>query len=388
MKLIYTLVAGFILTASFGQGKDISINGTLLNAEGKTIYLQNFVGNQMVKLDSATLNKKGKFKFNVNAQEPKFYSLFVDRDNYSLIILDEKSTDSKMTFSADLNRFLPSIEITGSSQSSEVATFSGSVFNHKVVKDSLNKKLYQKGVTLDEKQQLQKDIAANDMSLIKTRNDFIQRNKSSIASITALSFLNLREEGDIQLFRDIEKGLSKSVPNSEYYKSVKAQLVQIETQLEIQKEQEEKRKAQEARTAVGAVAPELNFKNPQGEVITLESLRGNYVLIDFWASWCRPCRMENPNVVKSYNKYKDKGFTVYSVSLDKDPARWQNAIIQDGLVWPNHVSDLKQWQTEATKIYGFNGIPFTVLIDPEGKIIAKNLRGPALENKLEELLGS
>ena len=139
--------------------------------------------------------------------------------------------------------------------------------------------------------------------------------------------------------------------------------------------------------AVGQMAPEIAFPNPNGEIIKLSSLRGKLVLLDFWASWCRPCRMENPNVVRMYNKYKDKGFDIYSFSLDQDPARWKNAIQQDGLVWPNHASDLKGWNTATIPLYGFKGIPFTVLIDKDGKILETNLRGPALENKLKSLLG-
>jgi len=152
------------------------------------------------------------------------------------------------------------------------------------------------------------------------------------------------------------------------------------------KQEEEAKKIREA-SAPGHVAPAMNFKNPEGKVITLESLRGNYVLIDFWASWCGPCRRENPNVVKAFNKYKDSGFTVFSVSLDRDKAKWIQAIEQDGLIWPNHVSDLKQWKSASVKLYGFRGIPHTILIDKEGVIIAKNLRGAALEAKLKELIG-
>lgn len=135
------------------------------------------------------------------------------------------------------------------------------------------------------------------------------------------------------------------------------------------------------------MAPEIALKNPQGKVIKLSSLRGKYVLIDFWASWCGPCRQENPNVVRLYNKYKDKGFTVYSVSLDKDPEAWKRAITADGLVWPNHVSDLLHWNSPMPSLYGFQGIPYTVLVDKEGKIIATGLRGTSLEQKLVELLG-
>jgi len=138
-------------------------------------------------------------------------------------------------------------------------------------------------------------------------------------------------------------------------------------------------------TSVGAMAPELAFENPEGEILKLSDLRGKVVLLDFWASWCRPCRIENPNVVKTYHKYHEKGFEVYSVSLDRDKANWIKAIEADGLVWNNHVSDLGYWQSQAAKIYGVSAIPATFLIGKDGRIIAKNLRGAALENALKEL---
>lgn len=141
-------------------------------------------------------------------------------------------------------------------------------------------------------------------------------------------------------------------------------------------------------TRVGGKAPNITMANPQGQNLSLEDLRGKVVLLDFWASWCRPCRMENPNVVRVYNKYKDKGFTVFSVSLDKNKQRWLQAIEQDGLVWPNHVSDLQGWQNSAAKKYGVTGIPFALLLDQEGNIVAKNLRGAALEREVKQLLES
>lgn len=133
------------------------------------------------------------------------------------------------------------------------------------------------------------------------------------------------------------------------------------------------------------VAPEIALTSPEGKEIKLSSLRGKYVLIDFWASWCGPCRQENPNVVRLYNKYKNKGFTVYSVSLDSDGNAWKAAIAADGLIWPNHVSDLLQWKSPMPQLYGFDGIPHTVLINPEGKIIGTGLRGASLEQKLIEI---
>ncbi|MFM8850887.1 MAG: peroxiredoxin family protein [Cytophagales bacterium] len=138
-------------------------------------------------------------------------------------------------------------------------------------------------------------------------------------------------------------------------------------------------------TAVGQIAPEISLANPSGEIVKLSSLRGKYVLIDFWAKWCGPCRRENPNVVKAYKRFKDKGFEVFGVSLDRSKEDWLKAIAEDGLTW-THVSDLKYFESQAAKDYNINAIPFSILLDKSGKIIAKNLRGAALEKKLEEVV--
>jgi thiol-disulfide isomerase/thioredoxin len=143
----------------------------------------------------------------------------------------------------------------------------------------------------------------------------------------------------------------------------------------------------------GNQAPDLNLNDVNGKPLPLSAMRGKVVLIDFWASWCGPCRMENPNVVASYKKYKDakfkgkaKGFTIYSVSLDKDKNNWMKAIEQDKLEWTNHVSDLKWWQSDAARVYQVQFIPTNWLIDEKGIVVAKGLRGAMLDEALDKML--
>ncbi|MFA0960535.1 peroxiredoxin family protein [Roseivirga sp. BDSF3-8] len=198
-------------------------------------------------------------------------------------------------------------------------------------------------------------------------HDKLEGNTGSLAAMQGLAFLSY--DSDRELIDQILADLSEKYPNEMVVKQTADQV------------------AQARKTAVGSMAPEIEMATPDGGTLKLSELRGKYVLIDFWAAWCKPCRMENPNVVKLYSEYEDENFEILGVSLDRDHAKWVEAIEQDGLPW-KHVSDLQYFDNQAAQDYNIQAIPATVLVDPEGKIIAKDLRGKSLENKLAELFES
>lgn len=213
--------------------------------------------------------------------------------------------------------------------------------------------------------QIEQDYQAAEQDVVNKVKAMLPEMGTSLASLFALNFINI--ESDFPTYEALAKKFETEKPNSPHAKSLIGRVARIKG------------------ISVGATAPEIALSDTSGNTVSLSSLKGKYVLIDFWASWCGPCRQENPNVVRMYNKFKDKGFAIYSVSLDKTKENWVRAIRNDNLTW-THVSDLKFWQSEAAQKYGVQAIPATFLLDKDGKIIAKNLRGDALEQKLEEVL--
>lgn len=209
------------------------------------------------------------------------------------------------------------------------------------------------------------EYQANQEKFETAQLDIVKANPASPASAFIVS--NVYGYGTIGEMKEGLAMLDASLANSTYYLALSEKISKLEA------------------VAVGKTAPDFTMNDPEGNPISLSSFKGKYLLVDFWASWCSPCRAENPNVVKLYAEFKDKGFDILGVSLDQKKDAWLKAIEKDQLTW-NHVSDLKGWSNAAAKLYAVSGIPHTVLLDKEGKIIAKNLRGEELHAKIAELL--
>jgi peroxiredoxin len=359
-------------TSTDGQAGLVTISGKLDNGAGKQLILIRFENNKPIMLDTADVEASGEFSLSINVPQTDFYQLAVNQQNGAVLIL---SPGEKVELSGDANNMRNGLSVKGS----ENTELLWSYYKNAVAHDNESQAIRQKINKLSpeqsaEKQNLIDEFNAQNKEFTDYSKSFIEEHSTSPAILPVLGSLNM--ETDFDYFVIARDGLQSTFSNSFYY-------IDLNKNVEGFKEQQSKSKMFEP----GNEVPDITQNDPDGNARSLSSLRGNVVLIDFWASWCRPCRAENPNVVKLYNKYHKDGFDVFSVSLDKTKDRWVQAIEADGLVWENHVSDLQYWQSAAARLYNVSSIPFTVLIDRDGKVIATKLRGSALDAKLQELFG-
>lgn len=358
------------------------IEGSLINgAKSETILLEKLNLQQLIVIDSSMVNEKGEFTLSGTAGERGLYRLRLKSQPniFWMMVLDNKSN-----YTAKLDATSPiQSTIVGTSEQDEFQKTLSQLLAYQEEMQRLNMAY---GVAMQlggVNQDSLNKIIAKANATGEAMNNYISKTANSSKSpfaafVAVMTDVNKYANELTQVAARFEKEL----PNSSYTKELKDIAKQIEQQ---KAAMEAQARAAEA-VAIGKPAPEIDLPSPDGKSIKLSSLRGKYVLLDFWASWCGPCRRENPNVVAAYNKYKNKGFTVYSVSLDKDKTAWINAIRADGLVWENHVSDLQFWNSIAAKTYNVQGIPAQFLLDKNGIIIAQNLRGEALDAKLAEIL--
>lgn len=348
---------------SKAQDSSFVINGHLEKIKSGSIFLKIYKENETFQ-DSTTI-KDGKFQFTGFVNQPYFASLTMpgrQQDYFAFYI--EPGT----------------LQVTGRGDSLKLLAVKGSAVNtddqllkqrmKAIIKwEEANSKIYERAYkeknfrVMDSLDQVDYDILAAKRKVV---GSFVKENPGSLRAAMAIieNFSYYAEASDVQPLYD---ALSPEIKNSQKGKEIKKM---IDTY---------------AKVAVGKPAPDITQYTPDSSSLSLSSLKGKYVLIDFWASWCGPCRRENPNVLAAYNQFKDKGFTVFGVSYDVKKDRWKKAIADDHLNW-NQVSDLRGWQNSTSAEYGIKAIPSNLLIDKNGVIVAKNIFGEKLVEKLKEVL--
>lgn len=375
-KVMLRILLGLVIITSCSSGNGsvqvedgINISGTVGFPQTGDILIEEYVGNQPQPFDTLKLDENYQYSKNVNIERPGYYRLnFYDKQFVNLIL-----NEDDVVVNVDGNDRGGFVEISGSKDHDfiEMVQQMNAEFQASPQVAEINNRF---GLANS-----QQDAAAINTirdEYMELDNEFKKQIAAKIDSAGAsLGVIEILKSG---------RFLDKDKFQDTYHKiaeEAKSELSNSTVAMDFVNEVEASKNL-----AIGMVAPDIALPNPDGEVVALSSLRGKYVLVDFWAKWCGPCRKENPNVVKAYNRFNDKGFEVYGVSLDRRREDWLQAIEQDGLHW-TQVSDLKYWNSEAAKIYNIKAIPFALLLDPDGVIIGKNLRGRELERKLEEIFG-
>lgn len=346
-----------------------TVDCVLKTDESTTAYLHKVEGNQVIPADSAKVDDKGHFKFDIATTIPTMYLLKFKGCDYATIHLMLEPGDKLEIEMEDVKEqgFIHVAEAKGSRNIEVYRQFNNTLFEHSKKTNSYNQEYSLPSTSEERKRELsmlfQQEVAAQN----NTISNILSDNNDVLVCAFLVTYFEENAEQYIGLYEKIYNGLKTKYHDNQFVQYVESKL--------------------KTTIGPGRTAPEIEMSDPNGKTRKLSDLRGKVVLIDFWASWCSPCRMENPNVVKLYKKYHDKGFDIYSVSLDRTRDAWVNAIRQDGLEWPNHVSDLKGWTSSGGATYGIRSVPSTVLVNRDGKIIARNLRGQELANKLKEIFG-
>jgi len=382
MKRFHIAAMGLVLLTACHGNKGASNSSSSFELSGKldgggagvAIFLERMDADNNIHLDSTKIDGDGKFSFHTKGIIKGFYELRITESDFATLILDSNEkvhvegnaqflgNTYTATGSADTKLFLDLNQYSrtnygrrDSLQKIFQALMNASGGNKKKV-DSLSAAVEGPYDTLVEKQ-------------VRFVSAFLKANATSFASLAAVQ--QLSPDKYISYYTALDSSLSKTYPNSSYVKLFHDKVDALK------------------RVAIGAMAPELSLPDTNGNIFNLSSLKGKVVLIDFWASWCTPCRESLPNVVKLYDKYKGKNFTVLSVSLDKDKDAWLNAIRKFHLHW-TQISDLKYWDSKAVSLYNFKdmGIPFTVLVSADGKIVDKNISEDDLEREVANLVDS
>lgn len=368
---IGSLLAVAIIFTGCDKEKVVSPSGTYIEGYiegiqgGELILVQSLMSNSIETVDTIIPDADGGFTVGPNITKIGFYRIFINNNNFVNLILEPNDT---LLFSANVEDLEGSYVIEGNEEAQKLKELNDMLNDYVDKIDSLNNL-----VGIAKSQQYYNEVAflmsaqeELQMNTGKKMRAFVVGNSTYLASLSAVQKLD--PDGDFELFVKVKDDLEPKIGGTELHKGLSDQIAVW-------------KKAQ-----IGSEMLDITLNNLEGEPIKLFEQLGEITLVDFWASWCRPCRGENPNIVKAYEKYKSKGFTVVGVSLDEDAELWKRAIKQDNLTW-THMSDLKLWNSAVVSQYNISSVPASFLVDKNGKILAKNLRGAALDLKLMQLLG-
>jgi peroxiredoxin len=364
MKNMMLLALGLYLFSSCQRGGDgYTIQGNLTHMTDSVLYLARQEGNMPV-FDTLSVTN-GKFSFSGKTDHPVFAQIITSDQRSGFPLYLEPGT-IEVTGDAD-SMAIGKVSVGGTPNNDDLNEFMHIQQPYVPIMMAMQSNYVQAQMSGDSVTARQIEVTTDSIQNVINGKmvAFVQSHPKSLVSVLVLRGMmnDLTSDQLSQLYASLDT----AVQHSEYGQPIGARL-QVEQ-----------------KTSIGSAAPDFTMNDTTGKPVSLSSFRGKYVLVDFWASWCGPCRAENPNVVKIYNQYKDKNFTILGVSLDQTKDAWEKAIKDDHLTW-NHVSDLQFWDNSAAQLYGVEAIPANFLIGPDGKIIAKDLRGDALGQKLAQLL--
>ena len=374
MRLILFLFTVLILTSCENHNK---FTLTFKTNSNEDVYVYKFKNNKPYKIDSSKNIQNHYFEIEAPHAE---LCLVGSSLNESLLFIAENKLQNN--FIKNNNNYPFNISVKGDSTNIFLQ-------NYLLKKNQLLTELQNINDSPSNRIQLTNQKLDNHKKFVKK---FINSHKKSPAILMLLGEVTnpIEFRDELLIIKDV---VENRYENKEFLVEVNKIIASGNKQQQFIDQQKLMAKQQEAQKKalgieIGATAPDINLKDPNGNLVQLSKLKGNVVLLDFWASWCRPCRAENPNLVKLFNKYKTNKFTVYSVSMDKNKQKWLDAITQDQLSWKNHVSELQGWNSTAGTKYGVSSIPSTFLINKKGEISGYNLKGEQLEKKIIELLNS
>lgn len=368
MKFTAIILLLILTGSAFAQVTHVKVSGMIFKTGEDSIYVSQYMGGtDYFDYIGGVLTEDGSFELEGTVPAPNYYVVRFGKRHVPIIL--RQNSDIKMY--GDGRNVDQYLNVVNSQESHDLIEYIRMTSDWQKLSNEAGQKINQNPAMSDSISQV---MSAEFNRFKSQKQNFVARHGNSAALYPAFQEINPAE--DFATYKSLASQLIKAFPESPMIQQV---ALDLDKNMQIQEAQNV--------LAIGKEAPDFEEKKIDGTTMKLSDLRGNIVLLDFWASWCGPCRKENPAVVKLYEKYKDEGFTIMSVSLDKDKARWEAAILKDGLTWPNHVSDLGFWSSRVPKMYNVRGIPFTVLIDKEGNIIKTKLRAHQLEVELKRIFG-